>query len=136
MFPTANPKTLDEDFSAAFETLELVESLDLRIIVPGHGAPFSDQVGALERVRSRLKRLAADPVRNGLHCAKVLLKYRLLDDRRMSIATVHAMFRDVPTIAHANRDIGLPTQVLADRTMEALDKVGAARREGNWLLDA
>ena len=61
MFPTANPKTLDEDFSAAFETLELVESLDLRIIVPGHGAPFSDQVGALERVRSRLKRLAADP---------------------------------------------------------------------------
>ena len=136
MFPTANPKTLDEDFSAAFETLELVASLDVRVIVPGHGAPFTDAEGALERVRSRLRRLSADPARNGLHVAKVLLKYRLLDDRRMSIETVHAMFRDVPAIRYANRDIGLPFQVLADRTIDALVKVGAARREGDWLMDA
>jgi len=136
MFPTANPRTLDEDFSAAFETLELVESLEVRLIVPGHGAPFTDAEGALDRVRSRLRRLSADPVRNGLHVAKVLLKYRLLDERRMSIETVQAMFREVPTIAHANRDIGLPIHLLADRTIDALVKVGVARREGGWLLDA
>ena len=136
MFPTANPKTLGEDFSAAFETLELVESIDARVIVPGHGAPFTDVDGALDRVRSRLRRLAADPARNGRHVAKVLLKYRLLDDRRMSVDTVRRMFRDVPAIEHANRDIGLPTSVLADRTMDDLVRVGAARREGDWLLDA
>ena len=135
MFPTANPKTLDEDFSAAFETLELVESLDVRVIVPGHGRPFTDAEGALDRVRSRLRHLSSDPARNGLHVAKVLLKYRLLDDRRMSLETVRSMFRDVPAIAHANRDIGLPSRVLADRTMEALVRVGAARREGDWLID-
>ena len=136
MFPTANPKTLDEDFSAAFETLELVESLDVRIIVPGHGAPFTDAEGALDRVRSRLRRLMADPARNGMHVAKVLLKYRLLEERRLSIETIRTMFREVPTLTHANRDIQLPTVVLVDRTIDALVKVGAARREGDWLLDA
>ncbi len=135
MFPTANPKTLAEDFGAAFETLELVESLDARVIVPGHGRPFTDAEGALDRARSRLRRLSADPSRNGRHVVKVLLKYRLLDDRRMSIDTVHAMFRDVPAIVHANRDIGLPPRVLADRTIDDLVRVGAARREGAWLLD-
>ena len=136
MFPSANPKTLDEDFSAAFETLELVESLDVRVIVPGHGRPFADAEGALDRVRSRLRRLSADPARNGRHVVKVLLKYRLLDDRRMSMETVHAMFRDVPTITYANRDIGISASALAERTMDDLVRVGAARREGNWLVDA
>lgn len=136
MFPSANPKTLEEDFSAAFETLGLVESLDVRVIVPGHGRPFTDAEGALERVRSRLRRLSADPARNGRHVVKVLLKYRLLDDRRMSFDTVHAMFRDVPTIEHCNRDIGLAPAALAERTMDDLVKVGAARRDGQWLVDA
>ncbi len=136
MFPTANPKTLDEDFSAAFETLQLVEAIDVRVIVPGHGRPFTDVEGALDRVRSRLRRMSADHSWNGRHVVKVLLKYRLLDDRRMSVETVRTMFREVPTIAYANRDIGLPPSVLADRTMDDLVRVGAARRDGDWLLDA
>ena len=53
-----------------------------------------------------------------------------------TVETVHAMFRDVPTIVHANRDIRLPAEVLADRTMDDLVRVGAARRDGDWLLDA
>ena len=136
MFPTANAKTLEEDFSAAFETLELVESLDVRVVIPGHGAPFTDVEGALDRVRSRLRRLRADHGRNGRHVVKVLLKYRLLEVRRMSVETVRAMFHDVPTIGYANRDIGLGLTALADRTMDDLVRVGAARRDGNWLLDA
>ena len=104
--------------------------------MPGHGRPFTDVDGALDRVRSRLRRLAADPARNGRHVAKVLLKYRLLDDRRMSLDTIRTMFREVPAIVHANRDIRLPAEVLAERTIEDLIRVGAARREGDWLVDA
>ena len=135
MFPTANPKTLDEDISAAFETLGLVESLDARLIVPGHGAPFTDVEGAIERTRGRLRRWSADHAKNGWHVVKVLLKYRLLDDRRMSVETVRAMFRDVPAIVYANRDINYPPSVLADRAMDDLVRLGAARREGDWLVD-
>ncbi len=135
MFPTANPKTLDEDISAAFETLALVDSLDVRLVVPGHGAPFTDIDGAVERVRGRLRRWSVDHAKNGWHVVKVLLKYRLLEDRRLSVETVRAMFRDVPAITYANRDIGYPPSVLADRTMDDLVRLGVARREGDWLLD-
>ena len=136
MFPTANPKTLDEDFAAAFETLELVEAMEPRLVIPGHGRPFVDVDGALERARSRLRHLSADHSRNGRHVAKVLLKYRLLDDRRMSIETIRTMFRETPAIRHANRDIALSPTALADRTIDDLVRVGVAKRDGDWLLDA
>lgn len=135
MFPTANPKTLDEDLSAAFETLALVDSLDVRLVVPGHGAPFTDIDGAVERVRGRLRRWSVDHGKNAWHCVKVLLKYRLLEDRRLSVETVRAMFRDVPAITYANRDIACSPSVLAERTMDDLVRLGVARREGDWLLD-
>jgi glyoxylase-like metal-dependent hydrolase (beta-lactamase superfamily II) len=136
MFPTANPKTLKEDFSAAFETLELCDALDLRMVVPGHGRPFMDIEGAIARARSRLHRLASDPSKNARHVGKVLLKYRLLDDRRMTVDTVRNMFRNVPTLRHANRDLGWSPTAFAERTMEDLVRAGVARREGDWLLDA
>ena len=135
MFPTANPRTLAEDFSAAFETLDLCEAVDVRIVIPGHGRPFTDVDGAIARARSRLRHLSSEPSRNARHVAKVLLKYRLLDDRRMSLETVRAMFRNVPTIRHANRDIPLTPALLAERTMADLIRVGVARIEGEWLID-
>lgn len=136
MFPTANPKTLDEDFAAAFETLGLVEALEARVVIPGHGRPFIDVEGALDRARSRLRRLSADHSKNARHVAKVLLKYRLLDDRRMSIETIRTMFRETPAIRHANRDIALSSDALAARTIDDLVRVGVAKREGDWLFDA
>ncbi len=135
IFPSANPKTLDEDFAAAFETLGLVDTLDVRVVIPGHGRPFNDVDGALARARSRMKHLSADRARNGRHVARVLLKYRLLDERRMKMADVVTMFRDVPAIGHANRDIGLPYKDLAHRTVEDLVRVGVARVENDVLVD-
>jgi glyoxylase-like metal-dependent hydrolase (beta-lactamase superfamily II) len=135
MFPTANPKTLEEDFAAAFETFDLVDSLDVRVVIPGHGKPFVGVGAALERARSRLRRLSADPARNGRHVAKVLLKFRLLDERRLPVETVRKMFRETPAIRHANRDVGTTPTAFADRTIEDLVRVGVARRDGDWLLD-
>ena len=135
IFPSANPKTLAEDFGAAFETLGLVETLDIRMIIPGHGRPFTDVDGALARARSRMNYLSSNRASNGRHVAKVLLKYRLLDLRRMPMNDVVAMFRDVPAIGFANRDIGLPYKDLASRTVDALVRAGVARIEGNVLVD-
>ena len=135
IFPSANPKTLDEDFAAAFETLGLVETLALRVVIPGHGRPFTDVEGALARARSRMKHLSSDPAKNGRHVARVLLKYRLLDERRMPLADVLAMFRDVPVIAHANRDIKMPYKDLARRTVDDLVRIGVARVEDDVLVD-
>jgi glyoxylase-like metal-dependent hydrolase (beta-lactamase superfamily II) len=45
-------------------TLDLIATLDARVVIPGHGAPFADVADALQRAYSRLDMLAADPIRN------------------------------------------------------------------------
>jgi glyoxylase-like metal-dependent hydrolase (beta-lactamase superfamily II) len=65
--------------------LHLFESLAPRVVVPGHGAPFTDVGGALKRARARLHALADNPDRNARHAAKVLLKFYLLDVRRTAM---------------------------------------------------
>jgi glyoxylase-like metal-dependent hydrolase (beta-lactamase superfamily II) len=136
MFPTADPATIDADFAAAFATFDLIEALSPRIVIPGHGAPFSDVCAALERTRGRLRRLADDRGRNAHHVAKVLLKYRLLDERRLARATVRAMFDATPTLQHARREVAQSVDAWAERAMADLVRVGAARRDGDWLVDA
>ena len=135
LFEDETGTTLVEDFGAAFETLGLVETLDIRVIIPGHGRPFTDVDGALARARSRMNYLSSNRASNGRHVAKVLLKYRLLDLRRMPMNDVVAMFRDVPAIGFANRDIGLPYKDLASRTVDALVRAGVARVEDDMLVD-
>src|SRR5476649_167641 len=61
-------------FAEQRATLELIAGLDVRLVIPGHGAPFSDVAGALARARSRLDYLEADPLRNAQNAVKVLLK--------------------------------------------------------------
>ncbi len=136
IFPTGDPKTFDEDFAAAFESLTLIETVEPRVIIPGHGRPFTDVDGALDRARSRMRRLNADRTKNARHVVKVLLKYRLLDVRRMSVDAVVAMFRETPVLRMANREIGMPVEDLAHRTIADLVRVGAARLQDDWLLDA
>jgi glyoxylase-like metal-dependent hydrolase (beta-lactamase superfamily II) len=135
IFPSDDPGTTQEDFGAAFETFDLVESLQVNVVVPGHGRPFQDVEGALGRARSRLRHLGSDPAKNARHVVKVLLKYRLLDLRRMAIDDVVRMFDEVPMIGYANRDIGLPPDVLARRTIDDLVRVGAVRVEGEVVYD-
>lgn len=70
-------------FDEVGATLDLIESLPVRLVVPGHGAPFADVAAALARARSRLAGFRADPVRHGRHAAKVLVKYHVMEERRL-----------------------------------------------------
>jgi hypothetical protein len=67
-------------------TLDLIARLPVRVVVPGHGAPFTDVAGALVRARSRLEGFRADPRRHARHAAKVVLKYRLMETQRAARA--------------------------------------------------
>jgi len=71
------------DGTAAFgqvaATLDLIESMHARLVIPGHGAPFTDVAGALQRARSRLAAFRATPARHARHAIKALAKYHLLE---------------------------------------------------------
>ncbi|MDP3823723.1 MAG: MBL fold metallo-hydrolase [Burkholderiales bacterium] len=73
--------------TAAFEevgaTLDLIEHLQPRWVIPGHGSVFGSESGeltaALARARGRLESFMKDPGRHTRHAAKVLLKFKLLE---------------------------------------------------------
>lgn len=66
-------------FDEVARTLDLIDSLQPAVVVPGHGSVFTDLAPALGRARARLAAYAADPTRHAAHAAKVLLKFKLLE---------------------------------------------------------
>lgn len=124
-------------FAAQRATLELVAGLDARLVIPGHGALFTDVAGALARAGSRLDYLAADPVRNAENAVKVLLKFLLLERRSLARADVGVLFASIPVVGLALRQLPQhDAHGLAEWAMLALVRAGAARIDGPLLLDA
>lgn len=65
--------------------LDVIERLPVRLVVPGHGAPFSDVAAALARSRSRLQGFQQEPARHARHALKVLIKYHLMEEREQHL---------------------------------------------------
>jgi glyoxylase-like metal-dependent hydrolase (beta-lactamase superfamily II) len=72
-------------FDEVARTLDLIERLRPRLVIPGHGRPFGAAAvsAALADARRRLSRYVADPVWHARHAAKVLIKFKLLDAQRI-----------------------------------------------------
>jgi glyoxylase-like metal-dependent hydrolase (beta-lactamase superfamily II) len=61
--------------------LARIAELQPRLVIPGHGAPFTDVREALARAQARLAALAENPARNARQVARVLIKFYLLQVR-------------------------------------------------------
>jgi glyoxylase-like metal-dependent hydrolase (beta-lactamase superfamily II) len=126
----------ESGFAEARATLEQIAALDVRLVIPGHGAPFADIAGALERAFRRLDYLAADPMRNAQNGVKVLVKFRLLERRRITMDELRQWMRDVPLLVRSNRHhLQMDPDALADWTAAQLVKAGAAELEDGMLVD-
>ena len=64
-------------------TLEMLATLDVRVVIPGHGEPFTDISAALGRAMRRIEAFEADPLRMARHAIKVLFTFCLLDRQHM-----------------------------------------------------
>lgn len=127
----------ESGFAEARDTLSLIAGLDVRLVIPGHGAPFTDAAGALERARSRLDYLAADPKRNAENAVKVMLKFLLLERQQMPMADVAHMFASIPVLAGARRRfLQREPAELAAWAIAALVRAGAARIDGALLVNS
>ncbi|HJU99093.1 MAG TPA: MBL fold metallo-hydrolase [Burkholderiaceae bacterium] len=126
----------ESGFAEERATLDLIESLDVRLVIPGHGAPFTDVPGALARARSRVAYLEADPVRNAQNAIKVLLKFLLLERQRIALAEVPDMLLSMPVFATANaRYLRQTPDALAQWAVGQLVRGGAAHIESEYLLN-
>ncbi len=69
----------DSAFDEVESTLNLIEELKPKLVLPGHGGAFADVFDALARARSRLKQFRQSPEKHASYAAKVLLKFKLLE---------------------------------------------------------
>ncbi|MFC0136036.1 MBL fold metallo-hydrolase [Massilia eurypsychrophila] len=126
----------ESGFAEARATLVLIAGLDLRLVIPGHGAPFADAKAALARAGTRLDYLEADPKRNAENAVKVMLKFLLLERQQIALADVPAMFDAIPILAGARRRfLHKEPSELADWAIAALVRAGAARIDGAMLVN-
>jgi glyoxylase-like metal-dependent hydrolase (beta-lactamase superfamily II) len=113
-FGVVFPELDGEDaFDDVAQVLDRIESLSVRWVVPGHGAPFADVAGALQRARSRLAGFRADPARHLRHAAKVLLKYHLMEERRQPLAELREWLQLTPLLQSVWLELGRPQGALA-----------------------
>ncbi|WP_233827959.1 MBL fold metallo-hydrolase [Paraburkholderia sp. ZP32-5] len=91
----------ESGFAEQQAVLDTIAALDVRIVIPGHGAPFTNVELALERALSRVAWLRADPARNAKNALKVLIVFKLLEVREMSFDTLLRMLDDAAVMRAA-----------------------------------
>lgn len=126
-------------FAEQAATLELIAQLEPRVVIPGHGAPFSEEDGAvsaaLQAARSRIQWLSEDPRRNADNALKVLLAFKLLEARRLSLAELAQMVSSTFEGNDAMRALyPLEPEAIAAFMAQELERVGAARLEDGVLV--
>ena len=122
-------------FEEVAQTLDLIETLPVDLVIPGHGAPFVDVAKSLTTARSRLDYLASDPDRNARHGAKVLLKYRLLEWRSRDVQEVNEWIAKTPALISAAKLLNMDMDEFTQWLPKALVKSGAAKLEDKTLID-
>lgn len=133
MPPEIDPSALP----ATRATLETIANLDPRIVIPGHGDPFTDIAAALDRAFRRLEALEADSLRAVRHVLKSLLMFSLLDKQRMLVADLPGYLDRLEVCRDFNAlFFRLPPAELAERLVGELERAGAVRREDGWLRPA
>lgn len=109
VFPELDGESAFDDVG---RVLDEIERLDARCVIPGHGAPFTDVPGALQRARSRLQSFRDDPARHTRHAAKVLIKYHLLEEQTQSVARFHLWAGETPYLRTAWQKLDRPDHSL------------------------
>ena len=125
----------ESGFEEVRQTLDLIEGLNIALVIPGHGKPFTDAPEALKVARSRLDYLAAEPDRNARHGAKVLLKYNLLEWRSIELQKVSLWISKTPALIDAAKQLNMEVEEMAIGLPQALVKSHAAKIEQEHLIN-
>jgi glyoxylase-like metal-dependent hydrolase (beta-lactamase superfamily II) len=118
-------------------TLEMLAGLDIRLVIPGHGEPFTGVAAALDRALRRVAAFEADPLRMARHAVRVVFTFGLLDRQRMRIADIPAHVGRVGVYRDFNaRYLRMSNAELAAWLLAELEKSGAVRLDGADVVPA
>ena len=126
-------------FADVAAVLDRIERLPVQLVVPGHGAPFTDVGAALARARSRLAAFVAEPRRHARHGAKVLMKYHLMEVREQPLDALLQWAEGTPLFMAVWQTYGRGEAPVARDWAELLSNElvgsGALGRRGTQVID-
>lgn len=116
-------------------TLEVIAQLQPRLVIPGHGAPFTEVGAAVRNARSRIQWLMDDPRRNADNAMKALLAFKLMAHERLSLVDIAQVFEQSQLFNTVVREhYPHPPSDLATLFATQLAKAGVATLEGDDLV--
>jgi glyoxylase-like metal-dependent hydrolase (beta-lactamase superfamily II) len=122
-------------FSSARATLDTIASLAVDIVIPGHGAAFSDVDAALGRAYSRLAVYEQDKRKLARNAVKACFTFNLLDLGSLEAARLAEYVAGVPFFAAINRNhFGFSDSDFAEWLLEDLQRSGAVETRGGVIL--
>ena len=118
-------------------TLDSIAALPVRLVIPGHGAPFTDVAAALARARSRLAAFKADPAKHDRHAVKVLIKYHLMEERAQALGELLRWVCAAPMLAAVLQRGAAPdaAEAWAERLVLELISSGALAIKDGLIVD-
>ncbi|CAN5884767.1 hypothetical protein BH11PSE8_BH11PSE8_18940 [soil metagenome] len=125
-------------FDEVRATLEMLSSLEVKWVIPGHGAPFGNMNPALERAFRRLDSFERDPVRHARYAGKVLIKFHLLEYQRQRLEVLHDWI-STTRYFRMIRDLYFGDEAFdawRDGLLDELLAGGALRIRGDWVHNA
>ena len=124
-------------FAHVSATLDVIEHLAPRCVIPGHGAVFGDVASALAVARQRLDGFINDPIKHTRHAAKVLLKYKLLEWQQRPLPAVQNWLAATPYYRrlHQHHFADVNPQDWGLQLVQELAKSGALRLEGDVVYN-
>jgi glyoxylase-like metal-dependent hydrolase (beta-lactamase superfamily II) len=118
-------------FTEVAQTLDLIESLNASIVIPGHGPAFADVPAALTRARKRLATFMNDPAKHLRYAAKVLIKFKLLEVQTIEFAALLIWAEATKLVVQVHRSDAPATSfdVWVNQLVTDLVRSGAATRD-------
>ena len=126
-----------EAFNEVAATLDLIERLSPRVVVPGHGAVFGYTPEIMSIARQKLDGFVKDPVKLARHGAKVLLKFKLLEQQKLPFSEFSKWASNTSCLIQYQRRFFKTSDFAAwiEQLCSELVKAGVAKREGDNILN-
>lgn len=125
-------------FTEVGATLDVIESLSPRIVIPGHGAPFTDVAKSIAVARKRLDTFLNHPSQHVQYAAKALLMFKLLELQRIELPELMRWAESTPffTSMHKRHYPDVVFSIWVEGLASILAKSGAISCNGSTITPA
>lgn len=124
-----------DGLTATRATLEMLARLPIDIVIPGHGAPFTDVDRALATAFRRLDGFCADIERLAWHALKVIVAFALMERQQLPAAGFADFLASLPFAVDINqRYLALAEDELAARLLADLSGAGVLVHREDMLI--